>query len=209
MKSKMLENKYLWVYVCLTLAVIFRTVNEILILFNYRYYSYGWENILDVVFYIAVCVILMININQVCDTNNHKMLILPATYLIWYQVLRVYYTYKATLVIANLSLIVMLLLISIVCLIIFINKHSCFSLILAWFAGVFQIIDTGPTFITRLNIPDLFPAFVNIQQFIQLINNLYMFAMIIVFLCINQKNKKHIEEIENKNNAEIVTSEFN
>ena len=209
MKSKMLENKYLWVYVCLTLAVIFRTVNEILILFNYRYYSYGWENILDVVFYIAVCVILMININQVCDTNNHKMLILPATYLIWYQVLRVYYTYKATLVIANLSLIVMLLLISIVCLIIFINKHSCFSLILACFAGVFQIIDTVPTFITRLNIPDLFPAFVNIQQFIQLINNLYMFAMIIVFLCINQKNKKHIEEIENKNNAEIVTSEFN
>jgi hypothetical protein len=209
MKSKMLENKYLWVYVCLTLAVIFRTVNEILILFNYRYYSYGWENILDVVFYIAVCVFLMINTNQVCDTNNHKMLILPATYLIWYQVLRVYYTYKATLVIANLSLIVMALLISIVCLIIFKNKQGYLPLILACFAGVFQIIDTVPTFITRLNIPDLFPAFVNIQQFIQLITNLYMFAMIIVFLCINQKNKKHIEEIENKNNAEIVTSEFN
>lgn len=217
--TETLKNKYLLVYAFLTFAVVFRLLNEGIIFISTVNYYYGWDSIFDVVFYIAVCVILMTKTNQVCATNNHKLLILPAIYLIWYQGLLVYHTYNSivlsypidqvnSLLIHNLSikLIVMALLISVVCLIIFKNKHSYLPLIISCFAGVFQIIDTVPKFIKLIQLLD---SVTKIQQFTQLITNLYMFAIIIVFLCINQKSKKHIEESENKNNVEIITPESN
>lgn len=226
--TKTLKNKYLLVYAFLTFALVLKLINEGLMFISTVNYYYGWDSFLDVVFYIAICVILMIKTNQVCATNNHKLLILPAIYLIWYQGLLVYSAYNSivlfypidqvnSLLIGNLSikLIVMALLISVVCLIIFKNKHSYLPLILSCLAGVFQIIDTIPKFVKLIAIDflnediQLLDSFAKIQQFTQLITNLCVFAIIIVFLCINQKSNKHREESENNNNVEIITPESN